>query len=86
MEDLHLLSFASFPGALRVGSTARKRIDLPAQTVTTPGGTGFKFTIDAFRKHCLVNGLDEIGLTLRHADKIRAYEAQRAVREPWVFT
>jgi 3-isopropylmalate/(R)-2-methylmalate dehydratase small subunit len=62
------------------------RIDLPAQTVTTPGGASFKFAIDEFRKHCLVNGLDEIGLTLRHADKIRAYEVQRQVREPWVFT
>ncbi len=62
------------------------RIDLPAQTVTTPGRASFKFAIDEFRKHCMVNGLDEIGLTLRHADKIRAYEAQRQVREPWVFT
>jgi 3-isopropylmalate/(R)-2-methylmalate dehydratase small subunit len=61
------------------------KIDLPAQTVTTPGGTSFKFAIDEFRKHCLVNGLDEIGLTLRHAEKIRAYEAQRKLREPWVF-
>jgi 3-isopropylmalate/(R)-2-methylmalate dehydratase small subunit len=61
------------------------RIDLPAQTVTTPGGTNFKFAIDEFRKHCLVNGLDEIGLTLKHAEKIRAYEAQRKLNEPWVF-
>jgi 3-isopropylmalate/(R)-2-methylmalate dehydratase small subunit len=62
------------------------KIDLPAQTVTTPGGASFKFAIDDFRKHCLVNGLDEIGLTLRHADKIRAYEVQRKLREPWVFS
>ncbi len=63
----------------------RLRIDLPAQTVATPGGTSFRFAIDEFRKHCLVNGLDEIGLTLQHADKIRAYEAQRKLREPWVY-
>jgi len=60
-------------------------IDLPAQTVTTPGGTVFSFQIDAFRKHCLVNGLDEIGLTLEHADDIKAYEARRAEQAPWLF-
>ena len=60
-------------------------IDLPAQTVTTPGGTVFTFEIDAFRKHCLVNGLDEIGLTLQHADDIKAYEARRAQQAPWLF-
>src|SRR5690625_1127088 len=47
-------------------------IDLPEQTVTTPSGTVFRFEIDGFRKHCLVNGLDEIALTLQNADDIRA--------------
>jgi 3-isopropylmalate/(R)-2-methylmalate dehydratase small subunit len=60
-------------------------IDLPAQTVTTPGGEAFGFEIDAFRKHCLVNGLDEIGLTLQHADDIKAYEARRRAEAPWLF-
>ena len=60
-------------------------IDLDAQTVITPSGTAFRYEIDAFRKYCLLNGLDEIGLTLKHADKIRAYEELRKVREPWIF-
>jgi 3-isopropylmalate/(R)-2-methylmalate dehydratase small subunit len=61
-------------------------IDLDAQSVTTPGGQVARFDIDAFRKHCLLHGLDEIGLTLQQADKIRAYEAMRTQREPWVFS
>jgi 3-isopropylmalate/(R)-2-methylmalate dehydratase small subunit len=63
----------------------RLHIDLPAQTVTTPSGDVFNFEIDGFRKHCLVNGLDEIGLTLQHADDIKAYEARRAQEAPWLF-
>lgn len=64
----------------------RLAIDLPAQTVTTPGGSVFGFDIDEFRKHCLINGLDEIGLTLQHADAIRAYEEQRRQQAPWLFS
>lgn len=60
-------------------------IDLPGQTVTTPGGQSFGFQIDAFRKDCLVRGLDEIGLTLEHADAIRAYETRRRAEAPWLF-
>lgn len=60
-------------------------IDLPSQTVTTPSGEQIAFEIDAFRKHCMVNGLDEIGLTLQNADDIRAYEARRRVEAPWLF-
>ena len=60
-------------------------IDLPAQTVTTPNGKTFKFEVDAFRKHCLINGLDDIGLTLQHVDSIRAYEARRKQQTPWMF-
>lgn len=63
----------------------RLKVDLAAQTVTTPGGDSFSFEIDAFRKHCLLNGLDDIGLTLEKADKIRAYEARRRVEAPWLF-
>jgi 3-isopropylmalate/(R)-2-methylmalate dehydratase small subunit len=60
-------------------------IDLDAQTVVTPSGTAYRFEIDAFRKYCLLNGLDEIALTLKNADKIRTYEEQRKAREPWIF-
>ena len=63
----------------------RLSIDLAAQTVTTPSGERFAFEIDAFRKHCLLNGLDDIGLTLEHADKIRAYETRRRAEAPWLF-
>jgi 3-isopropylmalate/(R)-2-methylmalate dehydratase small subunit len=61
-------------------------IDLGEQTVsTTDGSQGFKFDVDAFRKYCLMNGLDDIGLTLRHADKIRAFEEQHRLAQPWLF-
>jgi 3-isopropylmalate/(R)-2-methylmalate dehydratase small subunit len=63
----------------------RLTIDLPAQTVTTPGGKAMRFDIDPFRKECLVNGWDEIGLTLRHQDEIKAYEERRKKSEPWIF-
>lgn len=64
---------------------ARIRIDLENQLVTRPGGETVSFEIDAFRKHCLINGLDDIGLTLQDAESIRAYEKGRMEREPWVF-
>jgi 3-isopropylmalate/(R)-2-methylmalate dehydratase small subunit len=64
----------------------RLAVDLDAQTVTTPGGESFKFDIDPFTKHSLLNGLDEIGLTLKHADKIKAFEAQQRERQPWLFS
>jgi 3-isopropylmalate/(R)-2-methylmalate dehydratase small subunit len=60
-------------------------IDLAAQTVTTPGGQSFDFKVDEFRKYCLLNGLDDIGLTLRHVDKIKAYEKRRKAEAPWLF-
>jgi len=60
-------------------------IDLAAQVVTTPSGESFEFEVDEFRKHCLLNGLDDIGLTLEHADAIRAYEAKKRVEAPWLF-
>ncbi|MDR3392044.1 MAG: 3-isopropylmalate dehydratase small subunit [Sulfuriferula sp.] len=64
----------------------RLHIDLTAQTVTTPAGATFKFEVDAHRKYCLLNGLDDIGLTLQHVAEIRAYEAQRKQTAPWLFT
>ena len=63
----------------------RLTIDLAAQTVTMPSGANFTFEVDAFRKHCLLNGLDDIGLTLQHVDEIRAYEARRKQEAPWLF-
>jgi 3-isopropylmalate/(R)-2-methylmalate dehydratase small subunit len=61
-------------------------VDLEQQTVaTTDQSQVMRFEIDPFRKYCLLNGLDEIGLTLRHAEKIRAFEAQRKARYPWYF-
>ncbi|MBI3771392.1 MAG: 3-isopropylmalate dehydratase small subunit [Gammaproteobacteria bacterium] len=64
----------------------RLEIDLPNQKVVTPSGESFAFEVDAFRKHCLLNGLDDIGLTLQHVDDIKAYEAKRKVVAPWLFT
>jgi 3-isopropylmalate/(R)-2-methylmalate dehydratase small subunit len=60
-------------------------VDLEAQAITTPGGEAINFEVDAFRKHCLLNGLDDIGLTLQHVDDIRAYEAKRRQQAPWLF-
>ena len=61
-------------------------IDLQNQSVSTvDGAQAMHFEIGAFRKYCLLNGLDEIGLTLRHADKIRAFETRRKTRFPWYF-
>jgi 3-isopropylmalate/(R)-2-methylmalate dehydratase small subunit len=61
------------------------RIDLPAQTVSTLNSdTVHHFEIDAFRKHCLINGLDDIGLTLQHADKIHSYEERHLATFPWL--
>jgi len=60
-------------------------IDLPRQVVIRPDGKAIPFEVDAFRKECLINGWDDIGLTLRHADKIRAFEDKRRVDQPWLF-
>lgn len=59
-------------------------VDLPRQRVVDPAGTEIAFEVHAFRKYCLLNGLDDIGLTLRHADKIRAFEANRLATKPWL--
>ena len=68
---------AAFPGY-------RLTVDLPRQRVVRPDGEELAFDVEPFRKHCLVNGLDDIGLTLRHADEIRAFEAERLARRPWL--
>ncbi|MEA3192491.1 MAG: 3-isopropylmalate/(R)-2-methylmalate dehydratase small subunit [Betaproteobacteria bacterium] len=70
---------ASFPGF-------QLTIDLASQSVSTADGSKtFRFEVDAFRKYCLLNGLDEIGLSLRHSDKIRAFESRRKTQFPWYF-
>ena len=62
----------------------RLTVDLPRQVVVKPDGSELPFEVQAFRKYCLVNGFDDIGLTLRHADKIRSYEAERLAKMPWL--
>ena len=61
-------------------------VDLGQQTVTSPSGTTYRFTIDPFRKDCLYRGLDSIGLTLQHESAIADYEARRMAEAPWLFT
>jgi 3-isopropylmalate/(R)-2-methylmalate dehydratase small subunit len=71
---------AAFPGFRLV-------VDLEKQTVATADGSKLmRFEIEPFRKYCLSSGLDEIGLTLRHADKIRMFEEKRKVEQPWLFS
>jgi 3-isopropylmalate/(R)-2-methylmalate dehydratase small subunit len=61
------------------------QIDLQAQTVTRPDGKVLSFEIDAFRKHCLLNGLDDIGLTLQDGDAIATFEDRHRASQPWLF-
>ena len=61
------------------------KVDLPSQTISKPNGDVIKFEVDAFRKHCLINGLDDIGMTLEHVDDIKAYEKRRHQEAPWLF-
>jgi 3-isopropylmalate/(R)-2-methylmalate dehydratase small subunit len=68
---------AAFPGYTLT-------VDLERQVVVKPNGDELPFEVQAFRKYCLINGLDDIGLTLRHADKIKAFEAQRLAQKPWL--
>ncbi len=60
-------------------------IDLAAQTVTTPGGKAYRFEVDGVRKHNLLNGLDDIGLTMQQQDKIKAFEVKHKQVQPWLF-
>jgi 3-isopropylmalate/(R)-2-methylmalate dehydratase small subunit len=59
-------------------------VDLERQVVVRPQGEEIAFEVQAFRKYCLLNGLDDIGLTLRHAEKIKAFEAERLATKPWL--
>ena len=59
-------------------------VDLERQTIVMPDGTNYPFAVEAFRKHCLLNGLDDIGLTLQHVEDIKAYETKRRAAYPWL--
>ncbi|MCB1932255.1 MAG: 3-isopropylmalate dehydratase small subunit [Candidatus Accumulibacter sp.] len=60
-------------------------IDLERQELLRPGGKALPFAVDAFRKECLLNGWDDIGLTLRHAELIKSFEERRRIEQPWLF-
>ena len=66
-------------------SSFRLRVDLEQQEITTPDGAVYPFEVEAFRKHCLLNGLDDIGLTMQHGDEVRAFEAKHRAAQPWLF-
>jgi 3-isopropylmalate/(R)-2-methylmalate dehydratase small subunit len=66
------------------GANARIEVDLEAQTITTSDGTAIAFEVDAFKKHCLLEGLDDIGLTMEKASAIDAFEGSASVARPWV--
>ena len=66
------------------GSNARMTVDLEAQTITTSEGESFSFEVDPFKKHCLLEGLDDIGLSMQKIDSIDAYEAKMSEARPWV--
>jgi 3-isopropylmalate/(R)-2-methylmalate dehydratase small subunit len=62
------------------------QVDLEQQTITALGGVVYQFEVDSHRKHCLLNGLDDISLTLRHVEDIKAFEVKHCVAQPWLFT
>ena len=76
--DRLMNEIAAFPGY-------KLTIDLPRQRVVKPDGEEWEFDVDTFRKDCLVNGWDDIGLTLLHADEIRTFENRRRLEQPWLF-
>jgi 3-isopropylmalate/(R)-2-methylmalate dehydratase small subunit len=67
------------------GANATFTVDLEQQTITAPDGSVTPFEVDPFRRHCLLNGLDDIGLTLQKADAIAAFEARQKAEQPWLF-
>lgn len=75
--DLLFHEVAAFPGY-------ELTIDLERQVIVRPQGEEIPFDVIPFRKYCLLNGFDDIGLTLRHADKIKAFEAERLAQKPWL--
>ena len=79
-----VLPLAAIDRLMEVARTDEIHIDLETQTVTTPFQDRFEFEIDPFRKHCLINGVDEIGLTLKSSDAISVYEAKLSADRPWL--
>ncbi len=79
LEVDHLFNIVAATPGLKLN------VDLERQVVEVPGAESYKFQVEDSRKQSLLNGWDEIGRTLRHVDKIRAYEATRAAKEPWLF-
>ena len=71
--------------AVSASSSYKLRIDLEQQTISAPDGKVFNFDVEVFRKHCLLNGLDDIGLTLQHVDEIKSYEAKHRAMQPWLY-
>jgi len=71
--------------AVEASAGYQLKIDLDQQKITVPEGTVYPFEVDAFRKHCLLNGLDDIGLTLQHVDDIKAFETKHRAAQPWLF-
>ncbi|MCW8084503.1 3-isopropylmalate dehydratase small subunit [Sabulicella glaciei] len=69
----------------RMGGNARLSVDLERQVVVRPNGEEIPFEVDAFRRHCLLNGLDDIGQTLEHKDSIDSYETRQRASQPWLF-
>jgi 3-isopropylmalate/(R)-2-methylmalate dehydratase small subunit len=66
------------------GSNARIEVDLEAQTITSSDGNVFSFEVDSFKKHCLLNGLDDIGLTMEKSSSIDAFEKKLEIEQPWL--
>ena len=62
----------------------RLKVDLEQQNITAPDGTVYRFDVEAFRKYCLLNGLDDIGLTMQHVDEIKVYEQKHRAEQPWL--
>ncbi len=71
--------------AVEANTGYKLKIDLEQQTISAPDGTVYRFEVEAFRKHCLLNGLDDIGLTLQHVGEIKAYEVKHRAAQPWLF-
>jgi 3-isopropylmalate/(R)-2-methylmalate dehydratase small subunit len=67
------------------GANAKITVDLETQTITSPDGEVFKFDIDPFKKHCLLNGLDDIGLTMQQKPKIEGFEEKQRASQPWLY-
>ena len=71
--------------AVEAGVGYKLKVDLEQQAITAPDGTVYQFEVDAFRKHCLLNGLDDIGLTLQYVGEIKAFETKHRAAQPWLF-